>query len=72
MIVLDTLRVLHEHEHQLAAYYPTCERWAVLDLGKLIAEGRDLLLRRPQASLQLLRTGLETHRRRAARHGMRY
>ena len=36
----DTLRALHEHEHQLAAYCPTCERWAVLDLERLIAEGR--------------------------------
>ena len=40
MIRLDTLRALHEHDHQLAAYCPTCERWAVLDLGRLIAEGR--------------------------------
>jgi ABC-type branched-subunit amino acid transport system ATPase component len=40
LIVLDTLRALHEHDHQLAALCPTCERWAVLDLGRLIAEGR--------------------------------
>ena len=39
MVTLDTLRALHEH-HQLAAYCATCERWAVLDLERLIAEGR--------------------------------
>lgn len=32
--------VRHEHDHQLAAYCATCERWAVLDLERLIAEGR--------------------------------
>ena len=30
---------LHEHEHQLAAYCATCERWAVFDLEQLIADG---------------------------------
>ena len=40
MVTLNTLRKLHEHDHQLAAYCPTCERWAVLDLERLIAEGR--------------------------------
>jgi hypothetical protein len=40
MVTLDTLRALHEHDHQLAAYCPTCERWAVLDLERLIAKGR--------------------------------
>jgi hypothetical protein len=40
MVTLDTFRALHEHEHNLAAYCPTCERWAVLDLERLIAEGR--------------------------------
>lgn len=40
MVTLDTFRALHEHEHQLAAYCPKCERWAVLDLERLIAEGR--------------------------------
>jgi hypothetical protein len=29
MVALDTLRALHEHDHQLAAYCVTCERWAV-------------------------------------------
>ena len=40
MDTLDTLRALHEHDHKLAAYYPVCERWAVLNLERLIAEGR--------------------------------
>ena len=40
MVTLDTLRALHEHDHQLAAYCAICERWAVLDLEQLIAGGR--------------------------------
>jgi hypothetical protein len=40
MVTLDTLRALHDHDHQLAAYCSTCERWAVLDLERLIAGGR--------------------------------
>ena len=40
MVTLDALRKLHEHDHQLAAYCPKCRRWAVLDLARLIAEGR--------------------------------
>ena len=40
MVTLDTLRALHEHDHKLAAYCATCERWAVLDLERLIAKGR--------------------------------
>jgi hypothetical protein len=40
LVALDTFRALHEHEHQLAAYCATCERWAVLNLERLIAEGR--------------------------------
>ena len=39
MVTLDTLRKLHEHDHQLAAYCATCERGPVLDLERLIAEG---------------------------------
>ena len=53
MVTLDTLRALHEHDHQLAAYCATCERWAVLDLGRLIAEGRGEYVfvgRRPRCS----------------------
>ena len=40
MVTLDTFRALHQHEHSLAAYCPTCQRWAVIDLERLIAEGR--------------------------------
>ena len=40
MVTLDTFRALHEHDHKLAAYCATCERWAVLDLERLIAAGR--------------------------------
>ena len=40
MVTLDTFRALHEHDHELAAYCPKCRRWAVLDLERLIAEGR--------------------------------
>ena len=40
MIRLDTLRALHERDHKLAAYCSTCQRWAVLDLERLIADGR--------------------------------
>ena len=40
MVTLDTFRALHEHDHQLAAYCATCKRWAVLDLERLIADGR--------------------------------
>jgi len=35
MVTLDTFRALHEHDHKLAWYCPTCERWAVLDLERL-------------------------------------
>jgi hypothetical protein len=40
MVTLDTLRALHKHEHQLAAYCAMSERWAILELERLIAEGR--------------------------------
>jgi hypothetical protein len=40
MVTLDTFRALHEHDHKLACFCSTCERWAVLDLERLIAEGR--------------------------------
>ena len=44
---------LHEHEHQLAAYCATCERWAVLDLARLIAEGRGDIASSQEAAIQL-------------------
>src|SRR4029453_2780701 len=34
MVTLDTCRALHEHDHKLAAYCPTCERCTVLDLER--------------------------------------
>ena len=34
---LDTFRALGEHHQTLAAYCSPCERWAVLDLARLIA-----------------------------------
>src|SRR5688572_3483201 len=37
---VDTFHALHEHDHNLAAYCATSERWAVLDLERLIAVGR--------------------------------
>jgi hypothetical protein len=40
LVVLDTFRTLREHDHKLAAYCARCERWVVLDLERLIAEGR--------------------------------
>jgi hypothetical protein len=40
VIRLDTFRALHERDHALAAYCSLCQRWAVLDLARLIAEGR--------------------------------
>ena len=40
MVTLDTFRALHEHDHELAAYCSTRERWAVLDLERLIAQRR--------------------------------
>jgi hypothetical protein len=40
VITLDTFSALHDHDYKLAAYCATCERWAVLDLERLIADGR--------------------------------
>ena len=54
-----TLRKLHEHEHQLAAYCPKCRGWAVLDLERLIAEGRGdhcFVGRKPRCSYWNTRT----------------
>jgi hypothetical protein len=38
-IRLDTFRALHERNHKLACYCSHCQRWAELDLERLIAEG---------------------------------
>lgn len=39
MLDLGTLRGLHEHRHELAAYCPRCRRWAVLDLAAMVKAG---------------------------------
>lgn len=40
MIDLGTLAGLLEHHHELAAYCPHCERWRVLPLAHLVANGK--------------------------------
>ena len=39
-ICLDTFASLLEHEHGLAAYCPKCQRWATVNLHKLVASGQ--------------------------------
>jgi hypothetical protein len=39
MIDLGSLRGLHEHRHELAAYCLTCDRWRVLPLAEMVAAG---------------------------------
>ena len=39
MIDLGTLAGLYRHQHQLAAYCPCCDRWRVLPLAELVAQG---------------------------------
>jgi len=34
VIDLGSIAGLYEHDHELHAYCPTCDRWAVLDLGE--------------------------------------
>jgi len=43
MIDLGTLAGLHEHHHELHAYCLRCDRWQVLPLERLVAEGRGAL-----------------------------
>jgi len=40
---LGTLAGLHQHQRTLTAYCPICERWAVLPLADLIAQGKGSL-----------------------------
>jgi hypothetical protein len=40
MIDLSTLAGLYEHQHDLAAYCPRCERWRTLDLELLLRQGK--------------------------------
>ena len=43
MIDCSTLAGLHEHDYLLAAYCPKCERWSVLPLAELVAQGKGSL-----------------------------
>ena len=43
MIDLGTLAGLHEHQHELHAYCLRCDRWRVLPLDRMVAEGRGSL-----------------------------
>jgi len=39
VIDLSTLAGLHRHQHQLAAYWPRCDRWAEIDLAAMVDAG---------------------------------
>ena len=39
MIDLGSIEGLHSHQHQLAAYCQGCDRWAVLDLARMVDAG---------------------------------
>lgn len=39
MIDLGNITGLHERQHELHAYCPTCDRWRVLPLATMIAAG---------------------------------
>jgi len=43
MIDCSTLAGLLEHDHELAAYCSRCDRWSVLPLADLIAQGKGSL-----------------------------
>lgn len=43
MIDLGSIAGLLEHDHGLAAYCPRCDRWAMLPLAKLVAQGKGSL-----------------------------
>lgn len=40
MIDLGNVAGLHEHEHELHAYCWRCDRWRVIDLGRMVREGK--------------------------------
>jgi hypothetical protein len=40
LIDLGSVRGLLEHDHELRAYCPRCDRWAELDLGAMVRAGR--------------------------------
>ena len=39
MIDLGSIAGLHSRNHQLHAYCPTCDRWALLDLERMVRDG---------------------------------
>ena len=43
MIDLGSIAGLHEHDHELRAYCPRCDRWAVLPLANLVCLGKGSL-----------------------------
>ena len=40
MLTVNTFAALHANQHALAAWCSTGERWVMIDLAQLIAEGR--------------------------------
>jgi hypothetical protein len=43
MIDLGTLAGLHDHRHELHAYCLRCDRWNVLPLEQMVAQGKGSL-----------------------------
>jgi hypothetical protein len=43
MIDLGSIAGLHEHNHELRAYCPRCDRWAVLPLAALANWGKEAM-----------------------------
>lgn len=40
MIDLGSIAGLHEHDHELHAYCPRCDRWQTLDLEGMVRAGQ--------------------------------
>jgi len=40
MIDPGSIAGLYEHDHELCAYCPRCDRWAVLPLAELVRQGK--------------------------------
>lgn len=43
MIDLGNIAGLYEHQHELHCYCLGCRRWSVLDLGRMVREGKGSL-----------------------------
>ena len=43
MIDLGNIAGLHEHRHELHAYCVQCQRWSVLPLERMVAQGKGTL-----------------------------